>query len=51
MSELKDVGSVPGNEIEVIGVSGASKSVEVRGPKGSSQLPPIIAHAVMVRRR
>ncbi|GAB3281008.1 metal-dependent transcriptional regulator [Parasphingorhabdus pacifica] len=51
MSELKDVGAIPGNEIEVIGVAGTSKSIEVRGSKGSTQLPPSIAHAVMVRRR
>ena len=49
MSELKQVGVVPGNEIDVVSVVGVSKPIEVRGSEGSTQLQPSIAHAVMVR--
>ncbi|WP_344681748.1 metal-dependent transcriptional regulator [Saccharopolyspora taberi] len=49
MSELKQVGVVPGNEIDVVSVVGVSKPIEVQGAEGSTLLQPSIAHAVMVR--
>ena len=49
MSELKQVGVVPGNEIDVVSVVGVSKPIEVRGSEGSTQVQPSIADAVMVR--
>jgi DtxR family Mn-dependent transcriptional regulator len=51
MSEMKDVGVVPGNEITVVSVVGVNKSIEVQGDQGTIQLTPTIAHAVMVRPR
>jgi DtxR family transcriptional regulator, Mn-dependent transcriptional regulator len=51
MSGLKAVGLVPGNEIDVVSVVGVNKPIEVHGAEGSTQLPPTIAHAVLVRAR
>ena len=49
MTELKKVGVVPGNEVEVLSVAGSNKPIEVRGENGTTELTPGIAHAVMVR--
>lgn len=49
MTELKEVGVVPGNEVEILSVVGPNKPIEVRGENGSTELPVSIAHAVMVR--
>ncbi|WP_243789158.1 metal-dependent transcriptional regulator [Saccharopolyspora gloriosae] len=51
MSELKEVGLMPSQEIEIVPVTGVNKPIEVNGPKGSTQLAPGIAHAVLVRAR
>ncbi len=51
MSELKAVGVVPGNEIDIVSVIGVNKPITVRGAEGETQLPPSIAHAVLVRPR
>nr|7B24_A Chain A, DtxR family iron (Metal) dependent repressor [Saccharopolyspora erythraea NRRL 2338]7B24_B Chain B, DtxR family iron (Metal) dependent repressor [Saccharopolyspora erythraea NRRL 2338]7B24_C Chain C, DtxR family iron (Metal) dependent repressor [Saccharopolyspora erythraea NRRL 2338]7B24_D Chain D, DtxR family iron (Metal) dependent repressor [Saccharopolyspora erythraea NRRL 2338]7B24_aa Chain aa, DtxR family iron (Metal) dependent repressor [Saccharopolyspora erythraea NRRL 2338] len=49
MSELKKVGVVPGNEIDIVAVAGVNKPIQVQGSEGGTQLQPGIAHAVMVR--
>ena len=49
MTELKEVGVVPGSEVEVLSVVGPNKPISVKGEKGSTELPSGIAHAVMVR--
>ncbi len=51
MSELKSVGVVPGNELDIVAVSGVSKPIEVHGSEGTTELQPAIAHAVLVRAR
>ena len=51
MSELKAVGVVPGNDIDITSVIGVNKPIEVRGAEGTTQLQPVIAHAVLVRPR
>ncbi|RCW44006.1 DtxR family iron (metal) dependent repressor [Halopolyspora algeriensis] len=51
MSELKSAGIVPGDEIDIVSVVGANKAIEVHGGHGDTQLPPTIAHAVLVRAR
>jgi DtxR family Mn-dependent transcriptional regulator len=51
MTGLKAFGVVPGNEISIVPVTGVNKPVEVHGAEGSTQLPPAIAHAVLVRPR
>lgn len=51
MSELKSVGVVPGSDIDIVSVVGTNKPIEVRGSEGSTQLPPTIAHALLVRSR
>ncbi|MHA6803125.1 metal-dependent transcriptional regulator [Salinifilum ghardaiensis] len=48
MSQIKRIGVVPGNEVEVMPAVGATKPIEVHGNNGSTQLPAGIAHAVMV---
>ncbi|QUH01298.1 metal-dependent transcriptional regulator [Saccharopolyspora erythraea] len=49
MSELKKVGLVPGNDIDIVAVAGVNKPIEVQGSEGGTRLQPGIAHAVMVR--
>lgn len=51
MTELKSIDAVPGKEIEVASVIGGNKSIDVQGAEGALQLPPSVAHAVMVRPR
>lgn len=51
MAELKSIGAVPGKTVDVTGVVGGSKTIEVRADGGVLQLAPTIAHAVMVRPR
>jgi DtxR family Mn-dependent transcriptional regulator len=48
MTDLKEVGIVPGNEVEILSVVGANKPIEVRGQSGTAELTSSIAHAVMV---
>ncbi|MCC5698185.1 ferrous iron transport protein A, partial [Klebsiella pneumoniae] len=48
MTELKEVGVLPGKEVDITSVVGANKPVEIRGENGSTELPPSIAHAIMV---
>ncbi len=49
MTDLKDVGVVPGNEIDIVAISGSGTPIEVRGAKGTTRLSPSIAHACLVR--
>lgn len=49
MSELKKIGVMPGNEVEVLPVVGSNKPVGVRGDQGETELSASFAHAVMVR--
>lgn len=51
MSELKSVGVVPGNDLDIVSVVGVNKPIEVHGSEGTTQLQPSIAHAVLVRPR
>ncbi|MGJ7904939.1 metal-dependent transcriptional regulator [Actinopolyspora sp. H202] len=51
MNSLKTVDVVPGNDIEIISVVGSNKPIDVRGTSGETQLPPSVAHAVLVRPR
>jgi DtxR family transcriptional regulator, Mn-dependent transcriptional regulator len=53
MSGLKEIGVIPGNEIDVAPMTGTgtSKSIEVHGVEGTAHLPSNIAHAVLVRAR
>ncbi|MHA6799066.1 metal-dependent transcriptional regulator [Bounagaea algeriensis] len=48
MSQIKRIGVVPGSEVEIMPVVGATKPIEVHGNDGSTKLPAGIAHAVMV---
>ncbi|KEI44296.1 metal-dependent transcriptional regulator [Saccharopolyspora rectivirgula] len=48
MTELKEVGVLPDKEVDITSVVGANKPVEIRGENGSTELPPSIAHAIMV---
>ncbi|MFC7344039.1 metal-dependent transcriptional regulator [Saccharopolyspora griseoalba] len=48
MTDLKEVGVLPGNEVEIKPVSGPNKPIEVQGQHGSAELTSGIAHAVMV---
>jgi DtxR family transcriptional regulator, Mn-dependent transcriptional regulator len=51
MSGLKEIGVIPGNEIDVVPAASTGKSVEVRGVEGTAHLPSNLAHAVLVRAR
>ncbi|GAA4878600.1 MULTISPECIES: metal-dependent transcriptional regulator [Saccharopolyspora] len=50
MTELREVGVVPGSEVEVMPVVGPNKPIQLRGDNGgATELSVGIAHAVMVR--
>ncbi|MFR9729244.1 metal-dependent transcriptional regulator [Saccharopolyspora sp. MS10] len=51
MSELKEVGLMPDEEIEIGSVTGVNKPIEVNGTRGGTKLTPAIAHAVLVTPR
>ncbi|NHD17401.1 MULTISPECIES: metal-dependent transcriptional regulator [Actinopolyspora] len=51
MNSLKTAGVVPDGNIEIVSVVGGNKPIDVHGASGTTQLPPSIAHAVLVRPR
>jgi DtxR family transcriptional regulator, Mn-dependent transcriptional regulator len=51
MSELKQAGIVPGQDVQVRSISRFGDAVPVASADGGSEVAPLIAHAVLVRAR
>jgi DtxR family transcriptional regulator, Mn-dependent transcriptional regulator len=51
MTELKAAGIVPGQDVEVRGISRFGDAVPVGGTEDGSAVQPLLAHAVLVRAR
>ena len=51
MAELKAIGVMPGNTVDVTATTGAGRKISVRGAGESAELDPSVAHAVLVLAR
>jgi hypothetical protein len=50
MAELQAIGVLVGEVVEVLGIRSLGGEVPVRVGAGGATVPPLLAHAVLVRR-